>query len=60
MLSRERMRNPAGQCTKDENIFMVHWEPLGLGATFELDANYIVFFMSTQAIEELKYENLPI
>ena len=43
LLCRERMRNAAGQFTKDGNIYMVHGEPLGLGATFELDANYMGF-----------------
>ena len=43
LLRRERVRNSTGQFTKDGNIYMIHGEPVSLGDTFELDANYMAF-----------------
>ena len=43
LICRDRVRNSAGQFTKDGNIYMVHGEPLSLSDTFKLDSNYMGF-----------------
>ena len=43
LLCREKLRNEAGQISKDGNIYLIHGEPLGFSDTFKFDSNYMHF-----------------
>ena len=48
LLCREKLRNEAGQISKDGNIYLIHGEPLGFSDTFKFDSNYMHFLRESR------------
>ena len=48
LFCREKLRNKAGQISRDGNIYLIHGEPLGFSDTFKFDSNYMQFLQESR------------